>query len=349
MKANFKELLGTELPVIQAPMAGVQDSALAIAVTNAGGLGMLPCAMLDLKQCEQQIGQLAAAARGPYGINFFAHQASDPDPQQAEVWREQFKGDYREYGIELPAIPTTASRLPFNASMAALVERFRPSVVSFHFGLPDAELLRRVRQSGARVFSSATTLEEAIWLDRHGVDAIIAQGYEAGGHRGMFLTDDLDTQMGTLALVSRIVKAVTVPVIAAGGIADAKCVRAVLDLGAVAAQVGTSYLLCPEATTSALHRHALASGHDRSTVITNVFTGRPARGFVNRLIRDHGPISPLAPAFPHATFASAALRSKAESMGRDDFTPMWAGQNPSGCKPVPAGDMTRALAGFQPR
>jgi nitronate monooxygenase len=194
------------------------------------------------------------------------------------------------------------------------------------------------------VLSSATTVEEARWLAERGVDAVIAQGAEAGGHRGMFLSDDLDTQVGTLALVRQVVDAVQVPVIAAGGIADAQGVAAALALGAAGVQVGTAYLLCPEATTTALHRQALKSEAARVTALTNVFTGRPARGIVNRAIRELGPMSAVAPAFPQAAPAMGVLRAKAESLGRSDFSPLWSGQNASGCKEIPAGELTRELA-----
>jgi nitronate monooxygenase len=217
-------------------------------------------------------------------------------------------------------------------------------VVSFHFGLPDARLVDRVKATGAMVMSSATTVEEALWLQSHGVDAVIAQGLEAGGHRGMFLSDDVTTQLGTLALVRQVVEAVDVPVIAAGGIADPSCVAAALSLGASAVQVGTAYLCCPEATTSAVHRAALRSEAARHTAVTNLFTGRPARGIVNRLIRELGPISAVAPAFPLATTAIAPLRAAVEQRGSGEFSPLWSGQNASGCTDVPAGELTRSLA-----
>lgn len=344
MRSRLQGLFGIELPIIQAPMAGVQDSALPLAVSNAGGLGMLACAMLDAQACASQMESMRAGTNKPFGVNFFTHVASDPNPAQAQTWREKFRSYYREFDVPEPEIPRTASRLPFDGKMADLVEQFRPAVVSFHFGLPDDLLLQIVRRTGARIVSSATTVQEAQWLERRGVDAIIAQGFEAGGHRGMFLTQDLDTQIGTLALVSQIVQAVKLPVIAAGGIADAAGVKAVMALGAVAAQVGTAYLLCPEARTSALHRRALASAHERHTVLTNVFTGRPARGLSNRLVQEIGPISPQAPTFPHAVFASSALRAKAEAQGRDDFSPLWCGQNASGCKEISAAELTRELA-----
>jgi nitronate monooxygenase len=194
------------------------------------------------------------------------------------------------------------------------------------------------------VLSSATTVEEGRWLEAHGVDAIIAQGFEAGGHRGMFLSDDPTTQVGTLALVGQLVNSVKVPVIATGGIADHNGVKACLALGAAGVQVGTAYLLCPEATTSAVHRAALKSEAARHTALTNVFSGRLARGIVNRLVREVGPISAIAPAFPLAANAVAPLRARAESQGSGDFSPLWAGQNASGCREVPAGQLTRELA-----
>ena len=194
------------------------------------------------------------------------------------------------------------------------------------------------------MLSSATTVDEARWLEARGVDAIIAQGFEAGGHRGMFLSEDLTTQVGTLALVAQIVHAVKTPVIAAGGIADARGVRAALALGAAGVQVGTAYLLCPEASTSAVHRAALKSEAARHTALTNVLTGRPARGIMNRVMRALGPISDAAPSFPLATAAIAPLRAEAEKRGSGDFSPLWSGQNNSGCKEIAAAQLTRELA-----
>ena len=225
-----------------------------------------------------------------------------------------------------------------------MLSEFKPAVVSFHFGLPSPELLARVRTWGARILSSATTVDEARWLEAHGVDAIIAQGLEAGGHRGMFLSDNVAIQVGTMALLPQIVKAVNVPVIAAGGIVDANTVAAAFALGAAGVQVGTAYLLCPEATTSAVHRAALKSEASRNTAVTNVFSGRPARGIVNRIMTDLGPMSALAPTFPLAAAAIAPLRTKAESLGSGDFSPLWSGQNATGCKEVPAAELTLELA-----
>jgi nitronate monooxygenase len=206
-------------------------------------------------------------------------------------------------------------------------------------------LLERVRRWGTKILSSATTVDEARWLEAQGVDAVIAQGLEAGGHRGIFLTTDLSTQIGTFALVPQIVRAVRIPVIAAGGIGDAKGVAAAMALGAAGVQVGTAYLLCHETTTSAVHRAALKSDRARVTALTNLFTGRPARGIMNRIMRELGPISAAAPAFPLATSAIAPLRAKAESRGSGDFSPLWAGQNTTGCKEISAAALTRELAG----
>ena len=341
---NAQEVFGIQLPLIQAPMAGVQASALTIAVSQAGGLGSLPCAMLTHDALRTELAVIATSGIKAYQINFFAHTPPVPDAAREAAWREVLAPYYREFGIDAASIPTGPGRMPFSPEALEIIAPFKPPVVSFHFGLPPDDLLAPIRAWGGKILSSATTLAEARWLAARGVDAIIAQGLEAGGHRGMFLSDDLTTQIGTLPLVRQIVRSVDKPVIAAGGIADAEGVAAVLRLGAIAAQVGTAYLLCDEATTSALHRKALQSRDAEHTALTNLFTGRPARGIVNRIMREQGPISAVAPAFPLATAAVAPLRAKAEAAGSGDFSPLWSGQNPSGCRAVPAAELTRALA-----
>ena len=341
---TLQQLLGIELPVIQAPMAGVQDSTLALAVSNAGGLGSLPCAMLGPEALRAELTKIRAQTTRPYNVNFFCHRPPPPDATREALWRQSLAHYYREFDIDPATIPTGPGRRPFDAEAADLLAEFRPPVVSFHFGLPEASLLARVRAWGAKVISSATTVEEARWLEAHGADVIVAQGLEAGGHRGLFLTDDLTTQAGTFALLPQIARAVRVPVVAAGGITDAAGVRAALALGAAGVQVGTAYLLCPEATTSALHRAALQSPQAQYTALTNLYTGRPARGIMTRLMREQGPLSHLAPAFPLATSAVAPLRARAEAAGLGDFSPLWAGQNASGCRAVPAAQLTRELA-----
>jgi nitronate monooxygenase len=341
---SLQDLLGVQLPIIQAPMAGVQGSALATAVSTAGALGSLPCALLDLDTMRTELEAMRSGTDKPFNVNFFCHVQPARDPEGESAWRRRLTPYYRELGIDPATIPTAPSRLAFNDDAAEVLAPFKPAVVSFHFGLPSPELIAQVKRWGSTILSTATTVAEARWLEERGVDAVIAQGIEAGGHRGMFLSSDLTTQVGTLALVRQIVRSVQLPVIAAGGIADAAGVAAAMALGAAGVQVGTAYLLCPEATTSEIHRAALKSARARHSALTNVFTGRPARGIVNRLIRELGPMSDIAPAFPDAANAVAPLRARAESRGSDDFSPMWAGQNASGCKEVPAGDLTRELA-----
>ena len=341
---RLQELVGSELPIIQAPMAGFQVSALAIAVCKAGGLGSLPCAMLGLDAVRQELSAIKAATDRPYNVNFFTHTPPVPSPQREAAWRKALAPYYREFGIDPDSIAPGPGRAPFTAAAAEVLSEFKPPVVSFHFGLPPADLVAKVKRWGAKVLASATTVDEARWLEAQGADAVIAQGVEAGGHRGNFLTSDLTTQVGTFALLPQVVRAVKVPVIAAGGIADAEGVAAALALGAAGVQVGTAYLLCPEATTSAVHRAALKSEAARHTALTNVFTGRPARGIVNRVIRELGPMTDAAPDFPLATTGITPIRAKAESKGSGDFSPLWSGQNPSGCREIPAAELTRSLA-----
>ena len=341
---TVQELFDIELPIVQAPMAGVQAGALAVAVSNAGGLGSLPCALLGRESIDAELRQIAAATSAPYNVNFFCHAELVRDRAREEAWRTKLAPYYEELGVDPATITDGPTRAPFSAETADIVEPFRPPVVSFHFGLPSDDLLRRVRGWGSKILASATTVDEARWLDTRGVDAIIAQGAEAGGHRGMFRTTDVATQVGTFALVRQIVRAVERPVIAAGGIADAEGVRAALALGAAGVQIGTAYLLCPEATTSAIHRAALQSDAAGTTALTNLFSGRPARSIVNRVMRELGYLSDAAPAFPLASAALAPLRAAAERRGRGDFTPLWSGQNATGCREIPAGSLTRELA-----
>jgi nitronate monooxygenase len=343
------DLFGIDLPIIQAPMAGSQGSALAIAVSNAGGLGSQPCAMLAPDGIRKELQAIAASTSKPFNVNFFVHKLPAPDSAREAAWRQLLAPYFAEYGIDLAAIPDGPARMPFDDAAADVLEGFKPPVVSFHFGLPSAELMKRVKSWGSKILSSATTVDEARHLEAQGVDGVIAQGYEAGGHRGMFLSDDLDTQVGTFALVRQVVRAVSIPVIAAGGIADARGVAAAMALGAAGVQVGTAYLFCPEATTNPVHRAALMSDAASTTAVTNVFTGRPARGIVNRLMREIGPINHVAPAFPLAATAIFALRSKAETTGVNDFTSMWAGQSAPLCREMPAADLTHALAAEAPR
>lgn len=324
-------------------MAGVQDHRLAVAVSKAGGLGSLPAAMLSLEMLHSELTHICAQTDQPYNVNFFCHTPPQPNQEREAVWHAALAPYYQELGLDISNIAAGTGRAPFTSEAADVLEAFRPPVVSFHFGLPSPDLLARVRRWGSKVIASATTVEEALWLEAHGVDAVIAQGLEAGGHRGHFLSHDLTQQMGTFALLPQMVQAVRVPVIAAGGMCDAQSVAAAMALGAAGVQVGTAYMLCTEATTSPIHRAALKSPAARHTALTNLFTGRPARGIVNRLMRELGPISAAAPEFPLATAAIAPLRAKAESQQNSDFSPLWSGQNTSGCREISAQALTQAL------
>ncbi|PWB31379.1 2-nitropropane dioxygenase [Pseudomonas sp. SDI] len=341
--ARILDLLGIHLPILQAPMAGANGSAMAIAVSNAGGLGALPCAMLNAEQLRQELETFAQASRGPLNLNFFCHQPPPPDAERAARWKQALKPYYDEVGADFAAPTPVSNRAPFDAAACALIEEFRPAVVSFHFGLPDAALLQRVKASGAKVLSSATTVAEARWLEAHGCDAIIAMGYEAGGHRGMFLSDDIGSQIGSLALVPQVADAVDVPVIAAGGIGDGRGIAAALILGASAVQLGTAYLFCPEAKVSPAHRHALDRAEASDTALTNLFTGRPARGINNRIMRELGPMSALAPAFPLAGGALMPLRAITDPQGNSDFSNLWSGQALRLGRALPAAELTRQL------
>jgi nitronate monooxygenase len=339
------DLLKTEFPIILAPMAGIMDADLVIAAAQGGALGSLPCAMISVEKAREQINIIRQRVAAPVNMNFFCHKAVDADPQREAGWKQRLGAYYEELGLDPAAPVNAANRAPFDAAMCELVEELKPEVVSFHFGLPDQVLLRRVKAAGCIVISSATIVREAIWLEENGADAIIAQGAEAGGHRGMFLTEDIAGQPGTFALVPQVVDAVKVPVIAAGGIADGRGIAAAFALGAAGVQIGSAYLRCPESRVIAPARVALARARDDSTVITNVMTGRPARGVANRVMREVGPISPDAPAFPHAATGLAPLKTAAEKQGKIDFTNLWAGQAVRMGREMPAAELTRALAG----
>ncbi|MGR6871556.1 NAD(P)H-dependent flavin oxidoreductase [Pseudomonas sp. HK3] len=337
-------LNGLRYPIVQAPMAGVQDEVLAAAVSNAGGLGSLPCAMLNLDALQMSLENVCKLTDKPYNLNFFAHKTVPLTAEAKQVWLDTLAPYFKALNLDATQLADGPKRQAFNQEMLNVIAPFKPSVVSFHFGLPDVNLILAIKQWGGQVWSTATTVAEAKWLAENGADAIIAQGLEAGGHRGHFLKSDLDGQLNTLPLLSAIKQVVTIPVIAAGGIVDAKTVNQAITLGAIAVQVGTAYLLCDEAKTSDIHRHILQSDDAHHTKITNVFSGRAARGIVNRAIRELGPISKNAPSFPHASDAITALRKASEAKGLGDFTPLWCGQNATGCKAVSAKALTTILA-----
>jgi nitronate monooxygenase len=338
------DLFGIEHPILLAPMAGPSTAELAIAVAEAGGLGALATATSSPEQIRKDLGIIRQRTARPINLNFFTHKPPRPDPQREARWKQRLEAYYREFSID-PKVPTPASnRAPFDDETCAIVEEFKPEIVSFHFGLPERRLFDRVKSTGAKSIASATTAREAEWLAAQGCDAIIAQGNEAGGHRGIFLSDSIATQAGSFALLPQVVDAVKLPVIAAGGIADGRGIAAAFALGAAAVQVGTAYLFCPEANVAPLHRAALKAARDDSTALTNLFTGRPARGIVNRLMREVGPISADAPAFPLAGGALTPLKAAAEAKGAADFGSLWCGQAAALGREMPAGELTRRLA-----
>jgi nitronate monooxygenase len=338
------DLFGIKHPILLAPMAGAMDADLAAEVAAGGGLGALPATMLSADALRDHVAAFRKRSDQPLHLNFSAHKPPVPNNAREARWREALAPYYVEFGID-PAQPVPPSnRAPFDAAFCAVVEELKPEVVSFYFGLPESTLLARVKAAACRVIASATTAAEAAFLERHGADAIVAQGNEAGGHRGMFLTDDVAGQVGTFALVPQVVDAVKVPVIAAGGIADARGIAAAFALGAAGVQIGTAYLHCPESKISKPHRAALAAARDDGTALTNLMSGRPARGIVNRVMRELGPIRADVPEFPLAAAALAPLRAKAEASGSGDFSPMWSGQAAALGRAVPARELTRQLA-----
>ena len=334
--------MGVEIPIIQAPMVGPRGH-LTASVSAAGGLGSLACAALTPDQVITEVAAIRLRTDRPFNLNFFCHVAEAPNAAQEGAWRQRLGSYYRELGLDPSAPVPIANREPFGDAMCAVVEKLRPRVVSFHFGLPDELLLQRVRNAGCLVFSSATTVAEARWLDERGVDAVIAQGAEAGGHRGMFLARSVASQVGTFALVPQVVDAVRVPVIAAGAVADARGLVAAFALGAAAVQIGTAYLLCSEAGISVPYLAALRTAREEDTAITNVFTGKPARGLMNRAMRELGPLNSEAPVFPTAAVALAPLRIAAEAQGSGDFSPLWSGQAVRLAREVSAANLTRRL------
>lgn len=340
---SFPTALGLRLPLIQAPMAGVSDVRLASAVCQLGGLGSLPCAFLNNEQTTEQVRQLRAESDAPFNLNFFCHQAPTPDEAVQQRWRQALAPFYDVWGVDPSGAAAGPARRSFSAEQAELVAELKPAVVSFHFGLPAPDLLEQVKAAGALVLSSANTLAEGQWLAEHGADAVIAQGIEAGGHRAMFLGSSLDDQPPAMELLAQLLDAIDVPVIAAGGIGDRASVKAALDAGAAAVQIGTAFMLCPECNTSEVHRQALRDAPGRGTVVTNTYSGRPARSIVTALTDELGPISELAPPFPTAGQALGPLRAAAEAAGQYDFTPVWSGTRPETCRDVPVAELVSDL------
>lgn len=350
MPLSLQELLGIKIPIIQAPMAGVQDKELAIAVSQTGALGSVPCAMLNSEQLHDELSAITASCNKPINYNFFCYEEPVTTTTQQQDWTNTLLPYLREFDIDPSKWTTSSSRKPFDNNKLQILKQFKPKIISFHFGLPDDAMVREIKSWGTtRILSSATTVQEALWLEKHGADIIIAQGSEAGGHQASFITPNTVEQIGIFSLLPQIVNAVSVPVIAAGGIADHIGIQAAKALGAAGTQHGTTYLLCHECQTTPLHRKALKSTNTAHTVLTNIFSGRLARGIVNRAIRELGNIHKDALPFPHTSILMNALKQAAESQNTSDFSPLWCGQNSSGCQEISAEELTLQLAGLKPK
>ena len=345
MHAFFQDL-SAQFPIIQSPMAGAQDEELAIAVAQAGAIGSIPCATSTPAGVHRAATRFKNATSGPLNLNFFCHKVTERDPEREALWLKQLSGYYDELSVA-PEYSTHQHPRALDADMVDVVCDIKPAIVSFHFGLPAQTHVDRVHATGAKIIGTATTVDEAEFLQQNGCDAVIAQGEEAGGHQGAFLPTKTANRSTTLDLVAQISATLTIPIIAAGGISDVDGIRAVLAAGASGVQMGTRFLKSEESKITPLHRRILTGKEDRETAITNVFTGRPARGFVNRLIRDIGPINDNVQTFPLAISALNPLR--AATAGSEDFVSMWAGQNWRTGEPKPAADVVKELANaFEP-
>ncbi|WP_424628654.1 NAD(P)H-dependent flavin oxidoreductase [Bradyrhizobium sp. SYSU BS000235] len=338
------ELFGIEVPIIQAPMLGIVTAEMVIRVAEAGGLGSISASHLGAEDARNLFSKIRQRTSKPINVNFLCHESPEGNPACEDAWVQRLASYYAEFGVAFDPGPFRSPIPTFGSAHCALLEDIKPKVVSFHFGLPPEPLLERVRNTGAKIVSSATTVEEAQWLEEAGCNAIIAQGLEAGGHRGTFLHHKVDAQVGTMALVPQVVDAVKVPVIAAGGIGDPRGVAAAFALGASAVQVGTAFLFCEEANVSPLYRQAIAVSRPEQTVVTNIFTGRPARVRETRIVRELGPMAENVPAFPLAAAPLAPLRAASEPQGCADFMPLWCGQAARLSRQLSAAELTRWLS-----
>ena len=330
-----------DLPIVLAPLGGAATVPLVAAVSNAGGFGILPCAYLTPEQITAQAAELRAATSRPFGVNLFVEQPPyAADEAQLEHAHERLRGYREELGLaqpEKPAAPPDRYHAQIDAVLAA-----QPAVFTFTFGIPDAATLERFRSAGIFTMGTATTVDEARALANAGVDGIVAQGYEAGAHRGTFLAPVEESLVGTLALVPQVIDATGLPVFAAGGIGDGRGVAAVLALGASAAALGTSFLLAAESGIAPAYREALASLGSGRTVLTRAFSGRSARGIPNRVIADlHDPFD-IAP-YPFQNAMTRDIRTAAAQQGRAEFLSLWAGQAAALARAKPAGEIVADL------
>jgi nitronate monooxygenase len=339
---RLTSLLGIELPIVQAPMAGAATLEMAAAVSNSGGLGSLGTAMMSPATLRETASKLRALTNKPFNLNFFVHHEPVLEGYDAAPIQAALAPFYAEFG--LGPVPAPTPRAPaFTSETLALVLELAPRIVSFHFGLPPDGVVAALKAAGIVVLGCATTSAEARALEHGGVDAIIAQGAEAGGHRGTFLDHvDLGT-VGTIALVPQVVDAVKVPVIAAGGIADARGIAAAFMLGAAGVQIGTAYLACPEASVHPVHRKALAEASDHGTVVTKLFSGRPARAIRNRVTEELHSLEEKAAPFPTQRAMTAPLAAASAKAGRAEFMQLWAGQAAALATVEPAAQKTERL------
>ena len=341
MPAAFTTPLGLALPIIQGPMTGSDTPALAAAVSEAGGLGMLGCGMRSPAAMAEAAAEVRRRTDRPFGMNLFVQATPNPDEATVQAAMERLAPLYAELGLQ-PQRPTQWCE-DFAAQFEALVA-LRPAVASFTFGILDAAQVARLHAAGCLVVGTATTVTEARAWASVGADAVCASGTEAGGHRGTFLGDFTASQVGTLALVPQCVDAVDIPVIAAGGIMDGRGIAAVQALGAQAAQMGTAFLACPESGIGPAYRQALAQARDTDTRLTRVFSGRPARGIVNAMMEALAAEEDRVPAYPVQNALTGALRRAAAAQGRTSHLSLWAGQGVGAARPVPAARLMALLA-----
>ncbi|MFC5698913.1 NAD(P)H-dependent flavin oxidoreductase [Pseudomonas sp. GCM10022186] len=342
---SITQLLGIEHPIIQAPMVGVSTPALAAAVSNAGALGSIGIGASTPAQARVMLAETRALTDGPFNVNLFCHRPAKADPKREGAWLEHLHPFFAEFGAEPPAaIREIYKSFLDDPDMLQMLLEERPAVVSFHFGLPPGDWIRALKAAGIRLLASATTLEEARLVEAAGVDAIVAQGVEAGGHRGVFEPEKGDAGIGTLALLRLIARHCSLPVIAAGGIMDGQGISAALALGAQGVQLGTAFVPCPESAANAAYRAALKSERAHHTRITAVISGRPARGMVNRLWTDLDTLAaPALPDYPTTYDAAKALHAAAIARGCNDFAVQWAGQGAPLARELPAAELVKLL------
>lgn len=337
--------ISLQLPIIQAPMAGVSTPRLAAAVSEAGGLGSIGVGATDALKARMMVAEIRARTVQAFNVNVFVHPSPKQDTEREAAWLAALAPTFRKFGVEPPkALRVIYKSFAEDDDMLRALVDLRPAMVSFHFGLPPAEQIAALRQAGCFLVATATSLDEAHAVKRAGIDAVIAQGYEAGGHRGIFDPSAPDDCLGTLALTRLLVRRSGLPVIAAGGIMDGQGIRAVLDLGAVAAQLGTAFIACPESSADDAYRTALFSPVAQHTIMTRAISGRPARCLRNDFtnLGQEAQLSP--PEYPIAYDAGKALNAAAKTAANGGFGAQWAGQGAPLARALPAAELIAKLA-----